>query len=232
MFFEIDSLQMQMLTRLIVACILGGVIGLERESGERPAGFRTHTLVCTGSCLFMLVSIYGFDDLGTVRDPARLAAQVVSGVGFLGAGTIMHEGVNVKGLTTAASIWMVSAIGLATGVGLYAVAFFSTALMLATLIVFSRWGKAVNFAKHSERFSVKIKAADQPGHFEKIMSHLRIPGVKIKGVNVMRDMMNETVTIEAQLLVSKERIEYFNDILMDIKNLDYVNTVENSAQTK
>ena len=232
MFFETDPAQMQMLTRLILACILGGVIGLERESGERPAGFRTHTLVCTGSCLFMLVSIYGFNDMGTVRDPARLAAQVVSGVGFLGAGTIMHEGVNVKGLTTAASIWMVSAIGLATGAGLYAVAFFSTALMLATLIIFSRWGKAVNFAKHSERFSLKIKAVDKPGHFETIMSYLRIPGVKIKSVNIMRDMMNETVTIDAQILVTKEKIDNFNDILMDIKNLGYVNTVENYGQTK
>ena len=232
MFFETIGLELQMFFRIMLACVLGAVVGLERESGERPAGFRTHTLVCMGSCLFMIVSVYGFDDMGTVRDPARLAAQVVSGIGFLGAGTILHQGANVKGLTTAASIWMVAAIGLATGVGLYLVAVFSTLLMLATLIVFARWGKAVNFSKHSERFSVRIGAQDKPGNVEKILSHLNMEGVKIKGVNVMRDMTNETVILEAQMLVSTDKIDYFNDILMDIKNLNYVSTVENSGQIK
>ena len=107
-----------MVIRLVVAAILGGIVGIERGSGDRPAGFRTHILVCVGSALFMLVSLYGFDDvypqtakleedIGQRRDSARIAAQVVSGIGFLGAGTILHEGLTIRGLTTAASLWMV-----------------------------------------------------------------------------------------------------------------------------
>ena len=109
-----------MILRLVVAAILGGIVGIERGSGDRPAGLRTHILVCVGSTLFMLVSLYGFDDvnplpthveedIGQRRDSARIAAQVVSGIGFLGAGTILHEGLTIRGLTTAASLWMVSA---------------------------------------------------------------------------------------------------------------------------
>lgn len=233
MFSDTDIwLQLQMVFRMVLACLLGGVIGLERESGERPAGFRTHTLVCMGSCLFMVVSIYGFDEQGTVRDPARLAAQVVSGVGFLGAGTILHQGANVKGLTTAASIWMVAAIGLATGAGMYVISVLSTILMLAALVVFARWGKMVSFSKHSERVLVKIGAQDKPGNVEKILSYLRTEGVKVKGLNVMRDMVNETVMMEVHLMISEEKIAAFNEVLIDIKNLNYVSVVENSAQIK
>ena len=97
-----------MVIRLVVAAILGGIVGIERGSGDRPAGFRTHILVCVGSALFMLVSLYGFDDvypqtakleedIGQRRDSARIAAQVVSGIGFLGAGTILHEGLTIRG---------------------------------------------------------------------------------------------------------------------------------------
>ncbi|HBL37110.1 MAG TPA: methyltransferase, partial [Firmicutes bacterium] len=102
----------------MVATLLGAVIGLEREQHGRPAGLRTHILVALGSCLIMLVSIYGFPS-GTGSDPARLAAQVVSGIGFLGAGTILRDGTSIRGLTTAASLWVVAGIGLAAGTGFY-----------------------------------------------------------------------------------------------------------------
>ena len=97
-----------MLVRLALAALLGGIVGMERGSGDRPAGFRTHILVCAGSALLMLVSMYGFDGFDKVpykypdhRDSARIAAQVVSGIGFLGAGTILHEGISIRGRTTA-----------------------------------------------------------------------------------------------------------------------------------
>ncbi|MDQ7761999.1 MgtC/SapB family protein, partial [Xanthomonas sontii] len=112
-----------MVARLALAALFGSVIGLERERLLWAAGLRTHMLVCVGSCLIMLVSAFGFADvLGTdhvVLDPSRIAAQVVSGIGFLGAGTILLRGEVVKGLTTAASLWGVAAIGLAIGSGLY-----------------------------------------------------------------------------------------------------------------
>ena len=124
------------LLRLFMAAALGSLIGFERERLLWAAGIRTHMLVCVGACLFMIVSTYGFGPaLGpnVVLDPSRVAAQVVSGIGFLGAGAILARGEIVKGLTTAASIWTVAAIGLAVGGGLYFAAGASTVVILVIL---------------------------------------------------------------------------------------------------
>lgn len=127
----------EMLIRLITAAALGSLIGFERERLLWAAGIRTHMLVCVGSCLIMIVSQYGFSNILThqnvVLDPSRIAAQVVSGIGFLGAGAILARGEIVKGLTTAASIWTVAAIGLAVGGGLYQAAGASTVIILIIL---------------------------------------------------------------------------------------------------
>jgi putative Mg2+ transporter-C (MgtC) family protein len=123
--------------RLLAAAALGSLIGFERERLLWAAGIRTHMLVCVGACLFMIVSAFGFSTSITqphvVLDPSRIAAQVVSGIGFLGAGAILARGEIVRGLTTAASIWTVAAIGLAVGGGLYFAAGLSTAIILAIL---------------------------------------------------------------------------------------------------
>jgi putative Mg2+ transporter-C (MgtC) family protein len=128
----------EMLLRLFAAAALGSLIGFERERLLWAAGIRTHMLVCVGSCLIMLVSQYGFSNILThqyiVLDPSRIAAQVGSGVGFLGAGSILARGDIVKGLTTAASIWTVAAIGLAVGGGLYLAAGASTLIILIILV--------------------------------------------------------------------------------------------------
>ena len=114
--------------KMILAVVFSGVIGYEREHSHRPAGFRTHILVAVGSALVMMTSKYVFLEYqGLVNvDPTRLGAQVISGIGFLGAGTILREGFSVKGLTTAASLWAVSCIGLAVGAGYYLGAFITT----------------------------------------------------------------------------------------------------------
>src|SRR5580698_9527325 len=123
----------ELIARLVLAAALGSVIGVERERLSWAAGLRTHMLVCVGSALIMIVSAFGFADvLGTqnvVLDPSRMAAQVVSGIGFLGAGSILMRGEIVRGLTTAASLWSVAAIGLAVGGGMY------TASIAATIII-------------------------------------------------------------------------------------------------
>ena len=127
----------EMLIRLVTAAALGSLIGFERERLLWAAGIRTHMLVCVGSCLIMIVSQYGFAHVLTqqnvVLDPSRVAAQVVSGIGFLGAGAILARGEIVKGLTTAASIWTVAAVGLAVGGGLYLAASASTVIILIIL---------------------------------------------------------------------------------------------------
>src|SRR5580704_6534448 len=127
----------ELICRLVLAAALGSVIGAERERLTWAAGLRTHMLVCVGASLFMIVSAFGFSDvLGTpnvVLDPSRIAAQVVSGIGFLGAGSILLRGEVVRGLTTAASLWTVAAIGLAVGGGLYIEAVAATVVILIIL---------------------------------------------------------------------------------------------------
>lgn len=124
--------------RLLCALILGLIVGLEREYTHRPAGMRTHILVALGSCIVMLTSQMIFAQYypyGATPDPARLSAQVIAGVGFLGAGTILRDGANVKGLTTAASLWGVACLGLAVGGGYYMIALIGTILVILTLTV-------------------------------------------------------------------------------------------------
>ncbi|MGI6123119.1 MAG: MgtC/SapB family protein [Acetivibrionales bacterium] len=122
------------LVRILLSCVLGGIIGIEREqSRNKPAGFRTHILVCLGSCLVMLIadfSIIAYSNQVNI-DPTRIGGQVVSGIGFLGAGAIIRHGVSVKGITTAASIWVVACVGLACGIGFY------TGAILVTLLIWT-----------------------------------------------------------------------------------------------
>jgi putative Mg2+ transporter-C (MgtC) family protein len=133
-------LDIELALRLLGAAVLGGAVGLEREVRDQPAGFRTHMLVALGSCLFTLISAYGFGailagDPQTRFDPTRIAAQIVTGIGFLGAGAILRSGMSVRGLTTAASLWVVAAIGLAVGAGAYVLASATTAITLLALLV-------------------------------------------------------------------------------------------------
>jgi putative Mg2+ transporter-C (MgtC) family protein len=129
----------QIVLRLVVAAVLGGLVGLERERLEWAAGMRTHALVSLGSALFMVVSIFGFNDIlaeqHVILDPSRVAAQVASGIGFIGAGTIILRREIVKGLTTAASIWAVAAVGLAVGGGMFLASAAATVLALAILVL-------------------------------------------------------------------------------------------------
>ena len=134
----------EMVFRLLAAVLVGGLIGLERSYHGRPAGFRTHTLVCTASSLLMLVTVYEalwFTPQLAIRvalDPTRMAQGIMTGIGFLGAGVIVKEGMSVRGLTTAASIWITSAIGILMGIGFYFPAAVATVLTLGTLSLF-RW---------------------------------------------------------------------------------------------
>jgi putative Mg2+ transporter-C (MgtC) family protein len=129
----------ELVLRVALAAVLGGAIGAERELRERGAGLRTHLLVAVGSALFTLVSAYGFSDFefstreGVVFDPTRIAAQIVTGIGFLGAGAIIRQGLSIRGLTTAATLWIVAAIGLAAGAGYYSAAVVTTAVVLLAL---------------------------------------------------------------------------------------------------
>jgi len=156
------------IVRILLACFLGGLIGIERESLRRPAGFRTHMLVCMGSALIMVTGEYVFLNYHhlTNMDPTRLAAQVVSGIGFLGAGTIIKEGGTVRGLTTAASLWAVSCVGLAVGAGFYWVGIAASAVIYIILVVLKYIEQMM--AEKQPRTQVVLYFHNKPGQIGKI----------------------------------------------------------------
>lgn len=141
----------EMIVRLVLSVVLGGLIGLERQLHKRTAGLRTNMLVCLGSCLIMVLSLHIYELYRHVAsvDPSRIAAGVITGIGFLGAGAIIRESENIKGLTTAACLWVVSAIGLAVGCGFYTAGLVTTALTLAVLF-FLRYFERALFDRNPE----------------------------------------------------------------------------------
>ena len=152
--------ELEIAVRLLVAATLGSLIGFERERLLWAAGIRTHMLVCVGACLVMIVSAYGFNDVlsdHVVLDPSRVAAQVVSGIGFLGAGSILLRGSVIRGLTTVASIWTVAAIGLAIGGGLYFAGVASTLIILVILAGLKRLEELYRARNQSFQFQIKAE---------------------------------------------------------------------------
>jgi len=194
----------EIIIKLTLACILGGLIGLERESLNRPAGFRTYTLVCVGSTLAMVVSMdMYFQFYQTVSvDPGRIAAQVVSGIGFLGAGTIMKEGATVRGLTTAAGLWGVACIGLAVGAGMYIPAVATTALMLFVLIYFIKFEESFTGMRLYKGLVLVVN--DGPGQVGMVGSLLGEMGVLIKNISLTRLESGDLLEIELLLSLPSE----------------------------
>ena len=151
--------------RLAAAAALGGAIGIERELREREAGFRTHMLVSVGAALFTIVSAYAWTDFtfsqasGVTFDPTRIAAQIVTGIGFIGAGAIIRQGLTVRGLTTAATLWMVAAIGMACGAGFYWPAVIATAIALVGLGPLRVVSRRVGERPHRRKLEVELGQA-------------------------------------------------------------------------
>ena len=186
--------------RLGLAVLFGGLVGLERETHNRPAGFRTHILVCAGSALIMMVSAYGFSGEFDIRvDPSRIAAQVVTGIGFLGAGTIIQQRGSIRGLTTAASLWVVSGIGLASGIGFYTGAVLATVIVLVSLLLLGRVDRAIISSRRVK--SLQIRAVDQPGLLGRVAGvlgdlKLNIRKVELGSQEYDSVIQAETVTME------------------------------------
>ena len=214
------SIEWEMGLRLILSALLAGIIGYERQASQKAAGLRTHILVCIGSCLIMILSIklYKAVEGMTNADPARLAAQVVSGIGFLGAGSIMKEGPNIKGLTTAASLWVVSGVGLAVGCGYYMGALMSTALVFLTLTILHRIEKH----HHGKLLSIAVMAIDSPGQIGNITSLLGRHGVKIKDIRIEQ---NEERMIMHLLLEAPEKLSY-NDMSGELAEIPGVRSIQ------
>ncbi len=192
------------LLRLALAAALGGAVGLEREFREREAGFRTHMLVSLGSALFTIASAYGFRDFllhggGLVRtDPTRIAAQIVTGIGFLGAGAIIRQGLSVRGLTTAATLWVVAAVGLASGAGYYSAAAITTLLVIVSLwplrIVIHRLMS--RFRPETDRLVAQLPAGESPAP---LIQELESQGAQLRALEIGHEADRRTVLLDVTL---------------------------------
>lgn len=210
------------LLRLVVACVLGGIIGFEREHSNRPAGFRTHILVCVGSALVMVTSEYIFNKYsGQVNvDPARLGSQVISGIGFLGAGTIIRDGFNIRGLTTAASIWAVSAIGIAVGIGFYEGAISATIIIFLTLIFLKSMEESI--AKRNRHKTVYIQADNIPGRLAAITTLLDKYFIVIRKIEFMNNEEADKLIIKLLVRIPGR---FDRNIITDLNEIDGIQKV-------
>ncbi len=217
----------EVLMRLVLSCVMGGIIGYERQARHKSAGLRTNILVCLGSCLVMLLSQSLYQDVEgkTNADPARLAAQVVSGIGFLGAGAIMKEGVTVTGLTTAACLWVVAGVGLAVGAGFYVGAGITTALVFLICGYLTRFDFWMG---HETFLTLSIVMVERPGQISRIsnlldMMHLKVRGIRMKA-NTERNPKDPEVNLELDL-EGAQRIDR-GAVVDAVKNLRGIISVE------
>ena len=204
------TLFMQDSLSLCVALSLGAIIGIERELSDKAAGLRTNILICVGSCLFMVVSknFTGVVD----ADPTRIAAQIVTGIGFIGAGAIMHEGEHVTGLTTAATIWVVAAIGMAVGVRDYSIGAFATVLTLLVQVLFPRFDAYVDELR--QRHTFRISSALDDAGLEEIKTIFRDADVKV----LRRKLMKKSGLYYSEWYVSGPRLEQKNVVRLLLNN--------------
>jgi len=215
---------MEILIPLVVAMVAGGLIGLERSYNGHAAGFRTHTLVCMSSSLLMLVALFQkqwFSQalVETVRiDPTRMAQGIMTGIGFLGAGVIMKEGLSIRGLTTAASIWITAAIGIMAGVGFYSAVIIVTALTLGTLTVF-RWIESklptLIYAYCSLRINCNIPLPENELRALMAQHDCQV-------VNISYSFMQQGTCFTYDMLIRTRQHQHFERLSQKLQTLDSV----------
>lgn len=200
-------LEMEVILRLLLSAVLGGFIGLEREIHGRPAGFRTHLLVSLGACVFTVTSIYFYAIYrGTaVVDPSRVAAQVVTGIGFLGAGAIIREKASIRGLTTAACLWVASAVGVACGLGLYSVSAVVTLVAIGSLLLLK---KVEGGLRRDTYNAVKVWSMDLEGQMPRIEKLLEGFNLQMLNACVEHDLENQEIFLEFEIKLTDRHVAY------------------------
>lgn len=209
------------LIRLLVAAVLGGAVGYERERSHQPAGLRTHIILVIGSTLAMTISInlaIQFQPMAPNGDPARLAAQVISGIGFLGAGAIFRYGLNVKGLTTAASLWTMAIVGLAVGAGHYLPAIGATVLIFFVLFAIDIIEDRVINPYSS--MMLTLSAADRAHVIQDLKKLLEKQGIKYSRFRVQKNIRRKTIRIETEVQVPND--ESSESLMTDLSSLSGV----------
>lgn len=216
-----------MILRILIALILSGMIGFEREMNNHSAGFRTHILVGVGACLMMLLSLYGFrdfqNDVSIRFDPARIPSYVISGIGFLGAGTIIVYGGTIRGLTTAASIWAVAGLGLVIGNGMYDLAVFTTIVILLSLIFLNHF--ETNFVKREVLKTLEIKI-DKNAEVNDIIALLETLQVMVLDIEIQKNRSNiQILSLRVKFSAKLNRTNVYQEVL----KLDKVQSISDRA---
>ena len=201
----LDPTQLDLSIRLVVAAALGLAIGFEREIHGHPAGLRTHMLVATGSALFTVMSLHGFgqDQPGSPVDPTRIAAQIVSGIGFLGAGAILKDGIVIRGLTTAASLWATSAVGLATGAGEYVIGGVAAGVILVSLWPINALAERLHGTTLPEvQLRLSMDRLDAVGEISTILSRYKVELAQISTNRLGRQNYRADLLVRARSAAS------------------------------
>jgi len=214
-----------MVIRLLLATALGALIGIEREYHAKEAGVRTHLLVAVGSCLFMILSAYAFDaflDQDHVSfDPSRIASQVVTGIGFLGAGTIILQKQVVRGLTTAAGVWVTAAIGLTCGIGMYLIAAITTAIVIASLGLINVFLPYVSQCDRRITFLVEDYEV-----LTEVMENLRHEKITVLNYEMHKDAEENNGKMLVSLEVRMQRYDNVKSISSILKNFEKVEIIQ------
>ncbi|MGZ7046221.1 MAG: MgtC/SapB family protein [Candidatus Aminicenantales bacterium] len=206
----------EVVLKLVLAIALGGLIGLEREASQKPAGFRTNILVCVGSAMMMMLSVMLIQGKGGTTDTlVRMAAGVISGIGFLGAGTILHARGTVAGLTTASTIWVVAGLGLVIGAGYYVPALIFTALTIATLVLFRRVEES--YLRRAQ-FHYHVKFKQRPYILSSLRKLALHHGIRLEKVTLKEEAKSFLVTFF--FAASEEKEQEFNQGLFDLADIE------------
>ena len=197
------SFELESVIKILMALVCGGLIGYEREFKNRPAGLRTHILVCIGAALVMVVAQFMYNnDASKSIDTTRLGAQVVSGIGFLGAGTIIRERFGVKGLTTAASLWAVACIGIAVGSGYYLIAGITTVLIIGSLVLFRKLEKVMKIKSGKAKIKITAEIIEDIDMYVK--KTLEDSGYTVSGMKFNKSSDNKMVTFTLDVSYANE----------------------------
>lgn len=221
------SFELAILVKLILAAIAGGAVGLEREKHGRPAGLRTHLLVALGACLMMIISEafhlkYAMHDATSALrlDPGRTAAQIITGIGFLGAGVIIKEGASVRGLTTAASLWLSAGLGMAFGMGLFIPGAMATVMALLSLIFLKRLEPVI---KKDRYLDIAITGNNRPGLQDEVERLFAEKAMQITDIRSHIDLQHDEITFEYVLTQHRRRMG--RELSAQIEKLDGVHKI-------
>ena len=226
------STELDWLLRILVAALCGTAIGYERATQRKSAGIRTHMVVAVASALFMLVSKYGFFDLLSLHDisldPSRIAAQIVNGISFIGAGTILVRREQISGLTTAAGVWATAAIGMAVGAGMYVIGIVSTVFLFIIQIIFHD-DTFINFIILHVRFNVQIEANNRPDVLNELKKELALNEVEQISIKII-DVTSEHIVVNVDGVIKNRKDE--NDIILALEKDQNIRRINSTHGAK